>query len=193
VASVLSDAKLPTVQAATPAEIVRLWKYTFCRDCLEPLLHRVFVVARPSFSVTLELDQMLRSHPTPQALQYRGISPVDTEPEYSALTVQRVYLTMVKQSGLWRPHGVCEVRADTWPSHAITSSLVVRVYDTQVFDRSAVQPLRGLGHRVLSQCDCAPGCGVRGVRGHTASYDPPSLYLLPGLHCGGERSVEHTS
>jgi hypothetical protein len=99
VASVLSDAKLPNVQATTPTELVRLWKYTFCRDCVEPLLHRVFVVARPSFSATLELDQMLRSHPMPQALQYRGISPVDTEPEYLALTVQRVFLTMVKQSG----------------------------------------------------------------------------------------------
>jgi hypothetical protein len=68
---------------------------------------------------------MLRSHPMPAALQYRGISPVDTEPEYLALTVQRVFLTMVKQSGSWCSHGVCEVRVDTWLSHAITSSLVV--------------------------------------------------------------------
>jgi hypothetical protein len=99
VASVLSDAKLPAIQSATPVELVRLWKYTFCRDCLEPLLQRVFAAARPSFSVTLELDQKLRTHPMPQVLQYRGISSVDMEPENSELTLQRIFLTMVKQSG----------------------------------------------------------------------------------------------
>jgi hypothetical protein len=99
VSSVLSDAKLPIVQEATPAELVRLWHYTFCRDCLEPLLQQVFVVARPSFSVTLELDQKLRTHPMPQVLQYRGISLIDMQPENSQLTVQRIFLTNVKQSG----------------------------------------------------------------------------------------------
>jgi hypothetical protein len=125
VASVMSDVKLPAIKAGTPIELVRLWKYTFCRDCLEPLLHRVFAVDRPSFKVTMELDKKLRTHPMPQALQYRGINPVDTKPENSELTMQRIFLTNVKQSGTGS-QSVCKMEADAeWVSHSITPSCLV--------------------------------------------------------------------
>jgi hypothetical protein len=66
---------------------------------LEPLQQRVFAVARPDYQVVLELDRKLRSHPLPQVLQYRPITDADLEPQNSKLTLQRSFVTMMKESG----------------------------------------------------------------------------------------------